>query len=437
MAQKQVEQSVTSPFQGMPLMGQQGATQPVTPQQAIINSYMNLGTNLPPQLASLQASFQRLGPNPTPAQVEAALTQLYNILRVDGGLRLAYLPDSGREPRGPAAVLQHRSGDCDELATAFLAAAARLGIPLTGVRFAGIDFTTGQPGAPSTVPYAVLFVSVNGHNYIFDMTRGAPTPVRDFTDATIAREYRGRSISYGPNPASPVLSGISRMTVLASLGDAVAGQLLVRAGYFDTRAQAASGAARATALGQAAAILASVTALGSTSPFIASALGRVALNVFDRTEALAESEHNANRYASAITHYRAALSLLQMVPSLRAARGAREFDIRKSLADACRKSGRNAEALAGYEAMMRLKPSDRNAYVSAYELDIALYKGAKSTRERAAHLTRAYVVLRIVGNSTSVDAELRASITAQRAALESRLRALGVDPASITIPRSP
>jgi tetratricopeptide (TPR) repeat protein len=166
-------------------------------------------------------------------------------------------------------------------------------------------------------------------------------------------------------------------------------------------------------------------------------MGRVALNVFDRTEALAESEHNGRRYATAITHYRAALSLLQLVPSLRAARGAREFDIRKSLADACRNSGRNAEALAEYDAMMRLNPSDRSAYVSAYELNISQYKKARSARDRATHLTRAYVVLRIVGNGASVDAELRGKLTAQRALLERHLRSLGVDPASIAIPRSP
>ncbi|MEW6035666.1 MAG: hypothetical protein AB1529_03575 [Candidatus Micrarchaeota archaeon] len=406
-------------------------------QQVIMNNYFNMGTPLPQQLESIRTAFQRLGPNPTPAQIETALTQLYNVLRVGGTLGLTYLSDAGREPRAPGAVLSRRSGDCDELATTFIAAAMRLGIPLTGVRFAGIDFTTGRPGSAATVPHAVLFVTVNNHNFVFDMTQQAPTPVRDFSEATIGGLYSGRSISYGPANHSPNLTGIGTMVLLPTAADVVAGQLVIRAGYFDAQAHAASGTARAAAFAQAIPALADASALGSTIPFINARLRGAALNVFGRVEEFAEKEHDAKRYASAITHYRAALSLLQAIPILRASKGTREFDIRKSLADACRKSGRNSEALAEYDAMMRLRPSDPSAYVSAYELNIALYKGAKSARDRTAHLTRAYVVLRIVANSTSVDAELRARITAQRATLERHLRSLGVDPASITIPRSP
>ncbi|MCI0503726.1 bacterial transcriptional activator domain-containing protein [Candidatus Micrarchaeota archaeon] len=441
MAQKQAEQTAPSPFVGMPLMGQQGPAQAgaqATPQQTVISNYLGLGTSLPPQLERIRRDFQALGPNPTQAQVETALTQLYNALRVGGTLGLAYVPDAGREPRGPSAVLQRRSGDCDELATAFLAAATRIGIPLAGARFAGIDFNTGAPGAASTVPHAVLFVAVNGHNYIFDMTRAAPTSVPDFSEATVSGQYRGRSISYGPDASSPNLTGIGRMVVLPTVADVVASQLLIRADYFDTQAQAGTtSAARAAALAQAIPLLTAAAALGSSAPFITAGLQRVARNVFDRVEALAESEHDAKRHAGAITQYRAALSLLQDIPALRADRGTREFDIRKSLADACRQSGRLDDALAEYDAMMRLRPADREAYGLAYELNISRFKSARTRPERQTHLTRAYVVLRVAENSASLDASTRAKFASQRAAVERELRRLGVDLATITIPPSP
>jgi hypothetical protein len=456
MAQTQVHpQQGPNPFQQMPLMGAQAGGQiglqvgqQVAAQQTIINNFLNLGTALPTQLEAIRTSFQALGPNPTPAQIETALTQLYNVLRVGGTLGLTYLPDTGREPRAPGAVLARRSGDCDELATTFLAAAMRIGIPLTGVRFAGIDFNSSQQGITS-VPHAVLFVNSGGRNLLFDLTRAAPTPVRDFTDATIAGEYRGRSISYGAAGVSPPITGIGRMAVFISIVDVVASQLLAQADYFDTRAQATSGTSHITALADAVARLRDVVTLGSTNQFTTTMTGRVALNVFDRLDRLAESEHNGKNYPLAITHYRDALFLLQSIPSLSTARGSREFDLHKSLADAYRQTGRFDDALGEYAAMMRISPGEKNGFVSAYELNIARYKRAQkiaasssatsaqrsmARREMATHLTRAYIVLRTVIRSTVLDAQTISTFSTQRTRLEGDLRRLNIDPATISFP---
>ncbi len=416
-----------------PLVGQAAAAP--APATNVLNNYLNLGATLPPALSNLQARFRRSGPNPTPAQVETMLTQSYDVLRVGGTQALAYVPQGGREPRDPAGTLRLRGGDCDELAATFLAAAVRLGIPLGGVRMAGIGFNSNQPGIP-IVPHAVLFVGINGHNFIFDMTRDAPIPVRDFSEASIGAVYRGRSITYGQNQHSPNLTGVGRMTVMA-LADAVASQLLARADHFDTMAQAARGPARSALLGRAFSDLARAAELGSASQFIASRMREVATSVFDRTEALAEEEHKAGRYGSAVTEFRRALSLLTIVPSLRAIRGAREFDIRKSIAHACRNSGRYAEAVAEYEAMMRLRRSEGGAYLQAYNLNIVLYNRVRSKADRAAYLTRAYVIMRTAENNKSLDADTRSRITSQKSKLELSLTNLGVDPARVPLPRAP
>ncbi len=416
-----------------PLLGQAAAAP--APATNILNNYLNLGATLPPALSNLQARFRLSGPNPTPAQVETMLTRLYEVLRVGGTQALAYVPQSGREPRDPAGTLRLRGGDCDELAATFLAAAVRLGIPLGGVRMAGIGFNSNQPGIV-VVPHAVLFVGINGHNFIFDMTRNAPIPVRDFSEASIGTEYRGRSITYGPNQHSPNLTGVGRMNVMA-VADAVASQLLVRADHLDTLAQAARGPARSAFLGRALSDLALAAGIGPASGFIASRMREVATSVFDRTEALAEEEHKAGRYGAAVTEYRRALSLLAVVPSLRAIRGAREYDIRKSIAHACRNSGRYADAVAEYEAMIRLRPAEGGAYLQAYNLNIVLYNRARSKADRTAYLTRAYVIMRAAEGNRSLDADTRTQITAQKAKLELSLKRLGVDASRVPVPQAP